>query len=219
MTDDVRNYREAPQLIEVLAICGSLRAGSLNQLIAQSLQRLAPERMRITIYPGVGELPLYNEDLDHGDPPSTVAQLRAAVQRADALFWAAPEFNHTIASVTKNVIEWISHPLSKAALMGKISAIAVASKGRGGYRGMADLARVLRDLGGHVLAAPEVCIQFAHQCISIGDDGVVRYNDARAETLLTILLRSVGQAVRERSGNQAAAAWRAVFDHAIGQGL
>jgi chromate reductase len=205
--------------ITILALPGSLRQASYNRLVVRSLPSLAPAGMRFEVFEGSGNIPLYNEDLDHDDPPPPVAELRHAVSRADALFWAMPEYNHTIPSVTKNVIEWISHPLSKAALMGKISAIAVASKGRGGYRGLADLARVLRDLGGHVVAAPEVCIPFAHQAIRVGDDGGVSYADERTEALLRLLLLSLDDAVRARAGGHSEAPWRAFFSHAIGRHL
>lgn len=205
--------------ITVLALPGSLRQASYNRLVVCSLPSLAPAGIRFETYEGSGDLPLYNEDLDHDDPPAEVAALRAAVRRADALFWAMPEYNHTIPSVTKNVIEWISHPLSKAPLMGKISAIAVASKGRGGYRGLADLTRVLRDLGGHVVAAPEVCIPFAHQAIRVADDGAVTYADERTEALLRLLLLSLKDAVGTRAGGHSEAPWRAFFAHAIGAHL
>lgn len=205
--------------IRILALPGSLRAASLNLMVARSLQQLAPPGMSVSIYRESGALPLYNEDLDTDTPPPEVARLRAAIAQADALFWAMPEYNHTIPSVTKNVVEWVSHPLSKSVLMGKISAIAVASMGRGGYRGMADLARVLRDLGGHVVAAPEVCIQLAHTVLSADESGQVRYADPRAQTLLTLLLGSLDEAARAQAGGHSAAPWRAIFNHAIGSHL
>lgn len=205
--------------VRALAITCSLRAGSFNALVAQSLGHLAPASVSISHCPHVGDLPLYNEDLDTAQPPRAVAALRECIAGADALIWATPEFNHTIPSVTKNVVEWLSHPISKAALVGKTSAIVVATRGRGGYRGMADLARVLRDLGGFVVVAPEVCIQFAHTCMTRGDDGIVRYSDERTETLLRILLRSLERAVRENAGKQAAAPWYAMLDSPYGRGL
>lgn len=215
--DDAWSNASAP--VTILALPGSLRQASYNRLVIRSLPALAPAGIRFETYEGSGDLPLYNEDLDNDDPPPAVAALRQAVSRADALFWAMPEYNHTIPSVTKNVVEWISHPLSKAALMGKISAIAVASKGRGGYRGLADLARVLRDLGGHVIAAPEVVIPFAQQAIRVGDDGAISYADERTEALLRLLLASLDSAVRSRAGGNTAAPWRAFFSHSIGRHL
>ena len=214
------SLQAAGRAATVLALPGSLRQASYNRLIIDSLPSLAPASLRFETFEGVGDLPLYNEDLDRpDDPPASVARLRAAVERSDCLFWAMPEYNHTIPSVTKNVIEWISHPLSKAALMGKISAIAVASKGRGGYRGLADLARVLRDLGGHVIAAPEVCIPFAEKAILRGEEGAITYADTRTEALLRLLLESLDSAVRDGAGGSAASPWRAFFAHPIGRGL
>lgn len=200
--------------IRVMAIPGSLRAASINRLVARSLQQLAPAGMEIYLYENSGDLPLYNEDFDTPTPPAIVAHLRAQIEAADAIFWVFPEFNHTIPSVVKNLLEWVSHPLSDAALVGKISAITVATQGRGGYRGMADLARILRDLGGHVVVAPEVCIHFAHKVVSEDANGVITYSDPLPERLLTLLLKFLDRAVRHDVGSHTAAPWRAIFDTA-----
>ena len=197
--------------ITILAIPGSLRAASLNRMVVDSLQGLAPDGMRVKVYLGAGDLPLYNEDFDTATPPAQVQALRAEIAAADGLFWAMPEFNHTIPSVVKNLIEWVSHPVSDALLVGKISAIAVATQGRGGYRGMADLSRVLRDLGGHVVVAPEVCIHFAHTCISRDEAGHVQYRDPLTERLLRMLLEYLTRAARNDVGVHTAAPWRAIF--------
>lgn len=194
--------------IHVLAIPGSLRQASYNRKIAESLHVLAPRGMSVTVYNDLGRLPLYNEDLDHDDPPSIVQALRSEIAAADAVFWAFPEFNHSVPGVLKNLVDWASHPLGKAPLMGKVSALAVASKGHGGYRGMAELARILRDLGGFVVPAPEVCIQRAHERLSIDEFGALEYLDGRTRAALELLLKSLHRAATDRVGEHAATPWR-----------
>jgi NAD(P)H-dependent FMN reductase len=56
-------------------------------------------------------VPFYNEELDTpGTVPGPARALRDAVQRADALLLATPEYNGSLPAVLKNAIDWISRP-------------------------------------------------------------------------------------------------------------
>ena len=52
----------------VAVFVGSLRKGSFNRLTAKALAALAPAGLQLEIAE-IGQLPLYNEDDDHGTPP------------------------------------------------------------------------------------------------------------------------------------------------------
>ena len=56
--------------IDILALSGSLRAASTNSALLAALQRNAPPDCRLTIYEGLGHLPIFNPD-DEGErtPP------------------------------------------------------------------------------------------------------------------------------------------------------
>lgn len=92
--------------MNVLGICGSLRAASINAGVLRTAQRLAPDGMAFTIFGGVGHLPLFNPDLE-ADPPPAVLALRAAVADADALLFASPEYAHGVTGVIKNTLDWL----------------------------------------------------------------------------------------------------------------
>ena len=47
---------------KVLTICGSLRKGSFNRMLADALPAFAPAGMTITASPSI-EMPLYNADI------------------------------------------------------------------------------------------------------------------------------------------------------------
>ena len=64
--------------ITVVALVGSLRAGSVNRQLAEAASEVAPSGVRLEIYEGLDQLPFYNEDLDTPQPPESVAALRAA---------------------------------------------------------------------------------------------------------------------------------------------
>jgi chromate reductase, NAD(P)H dehydrogenase (quinone) len=92
--------------MNVLAISGSLRQASINSAVLRAAQRLAPGGMAVTVFGGVGALPLFNPDLE-ARPPEPVLALHAAVVRADALLFASPEYAHGVTGAIKNTLDWL----------------------------------------------------------------------------------------------------------------
>src|SRR3984957_4687571 len=152
----------------ILALVGSLRAGSHNRRLAEAAAKYAPEGIDVEIFEGLGEVPFYNEDLDRpGDAPSPAQALRDAVQRADALLLVTPEYNGTLPAALKNAIDWTSRPFQGGAITGKPVAVVGTSHGRyGGVWAHDDTrksagiagARVLEDAA---LSVPHAAERFA----------------------------------------------------------
>src|SRR5690349_12482009 len=95
--------------IKVLGICGSLRHGSFNRAALREAIRLVP--VGVTIEEAdISQILLYNEDVYAKGFPAPVETLRRQIAAADALFFATPEYNHSIPGVLKNAIDWASRP-------------------------------------------------------------------------------------------------------------
>lgn len=92
--------------MKVLALSGSLRATSLNSALLRTAAQLAPPEIEVTLCSVLGELPLFNPDLE-GCVPAGVAQLRAQVAAADALLIASPEYAHGVTGTIKNALDWL----------------------------------------------------------------------------------------------------------------
>jgi NAD(P)H-dependent FMN reductase len=60
----------------ILAISGSLRAKSTNLTILEIIAEMFGDKINLTIYDGLGDLPHFNPDLDTGNPLVAVADLR-----------------------------------------------------------------------------------------------------------------------------------------------
>lgn len=105
--------------IRVAVLLGSLRAGSLNRRIAETLRDKAPEGVTVDIVEGLGQVPFYNEELDGSEVPAAAATLRAAVAGADAVLAVTPEYNGTMPAVLNNAIDWLSRPYGQGAIVGK----------------------------------------------------------------------------------------------------
>ncbi|MFZ6747047.1 NADPH-dependent FMN reductase [Undibacterium sp. JH2W] len=91
--------------MKILAICGSLRAASLNGMLIRAIKHLAPPDMEILPYAGMASLPLFNPDLDL-TPPASVQDLKAQITAADAVLIASPEYAHGVTGVIKNALDW-----------------------------------------------------------------------------------------------------------------
>ncbi|MFZ6028642.1 MAG: NADPH-dependent FMN reductase [Chloroflexota bacterium] len=118
--------------IHALAIAGSLREGSYNRALLRAAQELCPDTLEINIYEGLGEIPLYNEDLRAQGEPPPVKRLKEAIRQADALIIATPEYNFSVPGVLKNAIDWASRPPDDSPLDQKPLAIMGASIGNFG---------------------------------------------------------------------------------------
>jgi len=93
--------------MKILAISGSLRAGSGNTAVLRAAARLAPAGVDITLYEGIAGLPFFNPDLDGDRIPDTVAAFRALIGDADGILISSPEYARGVAGVLKNALDWL----------------------------------------------------------------------------------------------------------------
>ncbi|MDA3646833.1 NAD(P)H-dependent oxidoreductase [Saccharopolyspora indica] len=180
----------------VLALSGSLRADSYNTALLRAARDLAPGSMSVRVHPGLGDLPLYNQDLEQGALPDAVHELHQQVLRADGLLIATPEHNAAIPAALKNAIDWMSRMPSGAGMSGKPVAVAGASPGAlGTVRAQLGLRQILTSVGADVLAKPEVIVFGAHE--RFDGDGTV--TDEFTRTLLTDLLSELAARIKRGS--------------------
>ena len=92
--------------LHILAISGSLRAASTNTALLRAAAHLAPAGIEISLFEGLGQLPLFNPDIEATEPPP-VARLRQQIKEADALLIASPEYAHGVSGVIKNALDWM----------------------------------------------------------------------------------------------------------------
>lgn len=107
-------------------IIGSLSTESINRRLARALIRLAPDGVEAAEIP-IGELPLYNRDLD-ADYPAVAREFKRAIEGVDALLYVTPEYNRSVPGALKNAVDWASRPWRENVL-GRPSATIGASIG------------------------------------------------------------------------------------------
>ena len=97
----------------ILAISGSLRKGSFNTAALRAAQEVAPPGVVIEIA-DISDMPMYNDDIREKAYPEPVQRLRKKIAEADAVLFATPEYNYSVAAPLKNAFDWVSRPREPA---------------------------------------------------------------------------------------------------------
>jgi chromate reductase len=142
--------------LQILAIPGSLREASVIKQLLRALQPLAPADVEITVF-DLADIPLYNQDIEDtvGFPPAVQA-LRDAIESADGLIMATPEYNGAESGVLKNAIDWAS----RKGLMANrpVTPITGSPGALGATKAQESLRSVLNHLGMYVMPRPALAI-------------------------------------------------------------
>src|SRR5215207_8863172 len=183
----------------IVAFAGSLRRGSYNRALIHAAQELAPDGT--TVEPiEIGELPFYNADVEAEGDPASVAAFKAALQQADGILIATPEYNDGIPAVLGNAMDWGSRLPGRSPLQGKPVAIMGASPSQiGTARAQLHLRQILGHAQARVLPPPELLVAKAHERF----DGL-RLKDEGTRKVLTALLERFSRWIaRERAAAEA----------------
>ena len=186
--------------MRVLAVSGSLRDLSLNTSLLRAAIEAAPEGVEVELWEGIGELPIYDQDLDdRADLPESVRRLREDWRSADAILFATPEYNGSVPGGLKNAIDWASRPKLEAALTNQTVAVIGASTGQfGAMWAQADLRKALGVAGARVVG-DELPVTRAHE--RFDRDGRLLDEElaGRLELLLETLVREAAPAAASAS--------------------
>ena len=155
--------------MKVLAISGSLRRDSHNTALLRAAAELVPPPVELEIFDGLKAVEPYDEDDDRGAGPAGARRLREAIESADAVLIATPEYNSSIPGQLKNAIDWASRPLRDNALWGKPVAVVGASTGMfGAVWAQAEVRKAAAASGARVI---ETDLPVGHADEAFAEDG------------------------------------------------
>jgi chromate reductase, NAD(P)H dehydrogenase (quinone) len=153
--------------MKVVGISGSLRKDSHNTRLLRAAAELLPPGAELELV-GIGDLPVYDEDIDTDPAPEAVQRFRDAIASADAIVVSTPEYNASIPGGLKNAIDWASRPFDENPFRGKPALVIGASTGLfGAVWAQAEVRKVLDHVGAKVLDS-EFPVGQAHD--AVGDD-------------------------------------------------
>ncbi|MCA0994709.1 NADPH-dependent FMN reductase [Alloyangia pacifica] len=162
---------------KVAVIVGSLREGSYNRKLAKALTEVAPEGLEFD-FVEIGDLPLYNPDLDEGTPPAPWSRFRSQMKSAEAVLFVTPEYNRGLPAAVKNALDVGSRPYGDSIWDGKPTAVVTGSPGGpGGFGANHQLRQSMVFLNMHPLQQPEAYIGNIMKLIS--EDGEVQNEDTK----------------------------------------
>jgi len=138
--------------MKILALSGSLRAASINSAVLRAAVRLAPPGTTVSLFKSLGQLPLFNPDLE-SDVPDVVATFQRTVAQSDALIIASPEYAHGVTGTIKNALDWL---VGSEAFAGK--PVAVLNTSPRAHHADAALRETLKTMAAVVIEAASVTI-------------------------------------------------------------
>ena len=142
---------------DIAVLVGSLRKESFNRKMAHALIELAPSELKLEIVE-IGQLPLYNEDLETNLPAQWVA-FRDRVRPVHGVLFVTPEYNRSVPGVLKNAIDVGSRPYGKSVFDKKPAGIVSVSPGAvGGFGANHHLRQSLVFLNMPPLQQPEAYV-------------------------------------------------------------
>ena len=144
---------------KIAVIVGSLRKDSLNRKMAHALMALAPKSLSFEEI-SIGDLPLYNQDLDDENrPPVQWQRFREQIKACQGLLFVTPEYNRSIPGVLKNAIDVGSRPYGQSVWGKKPGAVISVSPGAvGGFGANQHLRQTFVFLDIPALQQPEAYI-------------------------------------------------------------
>jgi len=137
-------------------IVGSLRQGSYSRLMAEAAKPLAPPALSF-IDIGIGELPLYNQDLETATPPPAWTAFRSLAGQTDGVLFVTPEYNRGMPGALKNALDVGSRPWGHSVWKGRPTAVISITPGAlGAMAAHQQLRHTLSILDSPTMPGPEV---------------------------------------------------------------
>lgn len=178
-------------VMNIVAISGSLRKDSFNTALLRNLEALAPEGMTIEIA-DIRDIPLFDQDAEAAFPASAQA-LKDKVAAADGVIFATPEYNRSIPGVLKNAIDWVSRPYGQNSFKGKAAlTMGVSVGGLGTAVAQSHLRQVLTYLDMRVIGQPEIYLGPAQNIFDAEGNIVDEPTKELLKKALTVLSERVG---------------------------
>ncbi|MCL2043625.1 MAG: NAD(P)H-dependent oxidoreductase [Treponema sp.] len=119
--------------LKIIAIVGSLRKDSYNRQLAKEAGKALGNTVEFELL-DYSDVPLLNQDNEY-PAPDAVRRVRGIVRDSDGIWFFSPEYNHFFPGCLKNLIDWLSRPISKTepqVLGGKPAAVSGITPGISG---------------------------------------------------------------------------------------
>jgi chromate reductase len=175
--------------VKILAVSGSLRAGSSNGALLRALPLVSLPGLDFTFREPLDALPFFNPDVEEAGPPPPVVRWRGEIRDHAALVVCSPEYAHGVPGVLKNALDWL---VGGTEIHGK--PIAVIQTSLPSTAAHASLVEVLTVMGGRVV--PEASVGVVLRGRKLDEEGIA--SDPALSGLLREAMRALAAAAGPR---------------------
>ena len=167
---------------KILALSGSLREGSSNNIILHLVAEMVPPTVNFTIYKGLATIPAF-DDTDN----ESVNQFRKLVREADGVLICTPEYAFGVPGALKNALDWT---VSTGDFDKKQVALITASSA--GDKAHASLLNTLTALGTNIVEGGTLLISFIRAKLKDG-----QFSDNGTEEAVKGVVNSLISAIQK----------------------
>jgi chromate reductase len=133
----------------------------------------------------IGDLPLYNQDLETDSPPPAWTAFRKLAGGTDAMLIVTPEYNRGMPGALKNAIDVGTRPWGHSVWNGKPTAVMSISPGPlGAMSSHQQVRHTLSVINSPTVPGPEV---YLHSAASLFNEAGKLTNDGAREVILQLL--------------------------------
>lgn len=181
-------------LPKILFIIGSHRKSSFSHQVADYVQRQL-EGLAECVELDYDEVPFFNQDVEF-PTPAPVAQVRAEIEKADGLWIMTPEYNRSYPGLLKNLIDWLSRPVSETegatrAIRGKRVAVTAATGSSKGSGVIPKLAELLQFVRAEYVNDAELGLQISAESFKTGVLALDEETEAALNTQISAFLHAL----------------------------
>jgi NAD(P)H-dependent FMN reductase len=180
----------------VLAVSGSLRAGSTASAVVRTAASVAPAGIAVSVYDGLAGLPPFNPDDDVEPLPPAVQDLRGAIAAADSVLLSTPEYAGALPGSFKNLLDWTVGGIEMSGR--RVAWINASVSPTGAVAAHEELRRVLAFVQADVVDA--ACADVPVPRASVTEDGLV--SDRALRDRIAVVLQTLthhARAARHRA--------------------
>ncbi|EGA90950.1 putative chromate reductase [Planococcus donghaensis MPA1U2] len=181
-------------MVKVAVISGSLRKEAVSTKIAKNVAELFPPEFETELVE-IGNLPVFDQDYEEeGNTPEEYTRFRNTMKEVDAVLFVTPEYNRSIPSALKNVLDVGSRPYGESIWNGKPAAIISQSPGNlSGFGANHHLRQILTFLNMPSVQQPEVYLASSFDLLDdngkFKEEGTVQFLQSFVDVFIDLIKR------------------------------
>ena len=171
--------------MKFLAINGSLAEESVNRKLLHAIKKQFEDKHAIEIAE-LHDLPIFKEHDEESEPEAVLA-LAEKIEEADGVIIASPEYNHSISSALKSMLEWLSyniHPFEDKPVL----VVGASTLLTGTARSQTNVKKILEAPGVNAIAMPGSEFLFGNAAERFDDAGNIK-DDGTRDFLASVIER------------------------------